>query len=235
MKPFLITDGAKRLVGEYLSPESLRETLQLLGRDEKHGLLRLWISEGIPFAFQDLPLLYEAIRGWLATQLSLHPKVITMIGSARIGYSLAPLPDFGRSFQSTSDLDLTVIAESLFSQLKTDFQNWKKDITDGIVVPRSSKEERYWSDTLQRVPSNISRGFIDPHKIPALYRYSTVQRVRNIQWLLNRKIALTPGAPQFSHASLRVYRDWKSFLDQMELNLHCTLVSFLQASARTQH
>src|SRR5260370_41132477 len=113
MKPFLITESAKKLTAAYPPAPIIRETLAELSIEEKLGLLRLWVSEGIPVAFSGVPMLYEAIRGWLARELTIHAKAITTIGSARIGYSLAPHPEFGRAFRSTSDLDLTVVEDRL--------------------------------------------------------------------------------------------------------------------------
>ncbi len=37
-----------------------------LGPRERSVVARLWVSEGIPFAFRECPALYEEARTWLA-------------------------------------------------------------------------------------------------------------------------------------------------------------------------
>ncbi|MFS6701099.1 hypothetical protein, partial [Staphylococcus aureus] len=60
------------------------------GNPSKEAIARLWLSEGIPFAFKKSPALYEVVRVWLGTRLNVDPKEIHLSGSARIGQSLAP-------------------------------------------------------------------------------------------------------------------------------------------------
>jgi hypothetical protein len=226
VRPFSISEGAKALVGTYLPAETLKAVLHSLRYEEKLGVLRLWVSEGIPFAFQNAPLLYESIRHWLGARISVHPKLITMIGSARLGYSLAPLPAFGKPLSPASDLDLSIVAETVFGRLCRDFERWKGDIKSGSVRPRNAAEERFWRENLERLPQNILRGFVDPYKIPTLAGYDTVRQLRHTEWLLRTRLEITPEAPLLSGISIRVYRDWQSFLNQLDRNLHRTLTSF---------
>jgi hypothetical protein len=166
MQPFLISEASRRIISSFPDAEILKESTRSMTHDERIGLLRLWVSEGIPFAFSGAPMLYESIRGWLASRLEIHPKTITLIGSARLGYSLAPSPKYGRPFGETSDLDFSAITPDLFTQLAADFERWQADLTAGTVHPRSSIEENYWKENGQRLPKNIANGFIDPNKIP---------------------------------------------------------------------
>src|SRR5258706_15741350 len=127
MKPFPLTDSAKRLSEVFPQSQTVRDVLGSLSRDEKLGFLRLWVSDGIPFAFRHVPLLYEAMRSYISRRLLVPPKVITMIGSARVGYSLSPLPDFGKAFGNHSNLDLSLVNEDVFQRLEADFHTWKTD------------------------------------------------------------------------------------------------------------
>jgi hypothetical protein len=230
--PFLISSSAGNLRSTYPASGTVKAALKSLGRDEKLGFLRLWVSEGIPFAFREIPLIYEMLRGWLGAQLSIHPKVITVIGSARIGFSLCPDSKYGSPFGSHSDLDLAVVEKSLFLQLATDFERWEADYASGVSTPRSPAEQKHWPENKRRVPGNISRGFIDPYKIPARQRYSTARMVLDVKSRLERKISITESAPRFRGISARVYKDWASFLDQMERNLDFTIQSFAKATAQ---
>jgi|SRR5882762_146960 len=230
MKPFFLTDSAKHLSGNFPQPQTVRDVLGLFNRDEKLGFLRLWVSEGIPFAFSNVPLLYEAMRGYVSRRLLVPPKVLTMIGSARLGYSLSPLPDFGKAFGNHSDLDLSLVHEDVFRRLERDFNAWKGDWESGATKPRNKAEERYWTENVRRLPINMSRGFVDPYKIPLHQQYATAQLIGEVLFVALRKLQITVGAPPVSKISLRVYRTWDALLLQMELNLHSTLISFVKAS-----
>lgn len=79
--------------------------------------VRLWLTEGVPFAFKDRPIVYEALREWVAALLDIFPKDVSMVGSARIGFSLAPQKQLREFTVGSSDLDLFVVSAPLFGRL----------------------------------------------------------------------------------------------------------------------
>lgn len=81
------------------------------------------------------------------------------------------------------------------------------------------KEAEYWNDHQHRGPTNIQRGFLDTGMIPNWHRYETVQHVAQTMWLLKRKLEVTPSGLVVRKASVRVYRDMKSLVDQASINL----------------
>jgi len=159
------------------------------------------------------------LREWLGAELKVHPKEITLIGSGRLGSSLAPPPNTGRQFGGHSDLDWSIISEHLFGVCSADFTAWSAAYHDGLVHPHNAKEQAYWDDNLKRIPVNISRGFIDPYKVPSWYEYPTAQRINQTMSVLAQRIKKTQGAPVFTKAHLRVFRHWSSFVRQASLNL----------------
>lgn len=228
MRPFLISEKFKHLREQYPTSLCLREAVTGIRRLDLLSVLRLWLTEGIPFAFKDSPMLYESVREWIAMRLQVHPKAITLIGSGRIGYSLRPLPVFGRDFNAKSDLDFSVVDQPLFSRVVSTFVVWESDVTDGRAAPRNAREKRFWDDTLKRMPDKIERGFIDPELIPTLIKYHDVVTILDTLYLLKAKLQVTAGGPSIRKATLRVYRDWSAFFGQMSLNMSHTLASFAE-------
>ena len=214
MQPFLVPSSFERLVETYPTADDLKAAIGQMRPAQVAWVARLWISEGIPYAFSRAPVLYEIIRDWLAVRLGVCPKEITVVGSARIGYSLTPSVYYGRVFSPTSDLDLTVISQSLFTRLGTAFEKWSADVSTGNVFPKTEKDKRYWDDNLARLPGNIDRGFVDEFRIPAPYH-----TVRHVMEHLVIKMIATPQAPKVRRASVRAYRDWDAFFRQQGLNL----------------
>jgi hypothetical protein len=219
MRGFSISESGKQLVGLYPDALLLSTVTPAIQPVEREGLVRLWLSEGIPYAFREIPLLYERIRSWLASRLKIHPKEVTVVGSARIGYSLAQPPNFGRPFGPHSDLDLTIISEPTFSHLVEDFERWKADLHEGSVGPETDAERRFWPENLRRLPANIGQGFVDPHLIPRRHRYPNAQLIGQVMFELKSKLDSTPEAPSIRKASIRVYRDWQAFIARAHLNL----------------
>lgn len=214
MQPFRVPELFGRLNSQYPLAADLRAALVEMRSLDRIWFWRLWVTEGIPHAFRDAPGLYEAIREWLATRAEVDPKEITLIGSGRIGYSLAP-SEYGRPFGPERDLDFSVISGLLFSRMKGAFEQWKTAVESGLR-PRSAAEERYWPENLDRLPRNIARGFVDAYKIPTWYQ---APNIVDIMSQLSRKLAVTPACPAFSGAHMRVFRDWPAFVRQAELNL----------------
>jgi len=219
VRAFELPETHQDLRGQYPGAQPLGEALRVSSPRELRWIICQWLSEGVPYAFEDRPLLYEAARAYLANQLGLHPKQITLVGSARIGYSLAPPPNYGRGFSSCSDIYLAAICGVLFESCRGAFNRWLGDYTDGRVKPRNPNETRYWRDHAVRVPQNLRRGFVDHWKIPFWGRYPEAQTIEEGAQRLGRKLRISGGAPGFTKVSLRVYRDWDAFVNQRWLNL----------------
>lgn len=219
MNPFEISESFTNFDEPYPKPKDFVQVLKNAIPREKSEIVRLWLSEGIPYAFKHCPLLYETIRGWLANKLNIHPKEITLIGSARIGFSLAPPPALGKPFSRDSDLDFNAISEKLFKQCAKAFRLWSGDFSKRVVSPRHSTEKFYWDTNFKTVPENIKKGFIDPYKIPTFDRYPIAKKIQNAIWMLHEKLKITDNAPRARKLSVRVYIDWSAFIRQFIINL----------------
>ncbi len=151
MKPFKIPLALESIIDTYPAAEDIVKAINVGNKDTCYALARLWLSEGIPFCFKSQPAIYEGLRFWLSRQLEIQAKEITIIGSGRQGYCLSPDENLGRAFGEHSDMDLSVVSQSLFERLKITFNKWHADYTRGDVLPRNEKEKEYWEDNAKRV------------------------------------------------------------------------------------
>src|SRR4030043_2043315 len=103
MRPFEVPVAIKAIIEAYPSAEAIIKAAKTSGTSELEAIARLWLSEGIPFAFRKIPGLYEVLRAWLAKRLGIHAKELTLIGSGRQGSSIAPPPKTGKAFDKESD------------------------------------------------------------------------------------------------------------------------------------
>lgn len=213
---FRTTAALDELSHPYPKPEALRRVLLSGERRDREAIARLWLSEGLPFAFRNHPAIFETIRVWLSKRIDVDPKEITMIGSARIGYSLAG-KQFGRLFQDKSDLDFTIISETLLVKLVGDFECFKGDYDSGKIRPKNENEKRYWPENISVCEENLKGGFLDARKIPNYDLYPTAQNVNNSMSLLVRKIERLEELPKIRKASARIYKNWEKFVNQCTL------------------
>lgn len=218
MEPFKVPTSLVGFNDSYPSAHRIANAVQNGGESARVALIRLWLSEGIPFAFRECPAVYEVMRSWLSNWLDVHAKEVCVTGSARIGTSLAPRK-LGNPFSKMSDLDLFVVSPTLFHTLKNEFVMWSDHYERRQEVPRNSNEERYWRDNYARGHQLLQRGFIDQNMVPNRASYPVTRKVSQCMWNLVQRLYVTHQAPQPTKASIRCYGSWESFVAQMDLNL----------------
>lgn len=229
MRAFDVSPAIEPLREVYPSADAIITAVRGGNRDARYAIARLWLSEGIPYSFKARPGLYESLRRWLARRLEVQAKEITLIGSGRQGFCLSPGKDLGRPFGDHSDLDLAVVSAPLFKSLAAAFDRWNEEYAAGIVSPRHEREKKLWDNNKKWVPINVARGFIDPHKIPTWNRYPKAQMISQAMNDAYEKLKVTPAAPAVRKLSVRVYRDWDSFIRQMAINLECVAVAAIKS------
>lgn len=141
--PFAVGAQLAKLRGAYPSACDVLEAVSE-GRRSTEVLARLWISEGIPFAFRNCPAIYEEFRAALAERLELDAKQISVAGSGRLGYSLAP-SKWGCPYRAeSSDLDVFAVSDDLFRRLCEDFACWRADYAEGRIQPPTDVDRTNW-------------------------------------------------------------------------------------------
>ena len=218
MEPFSIPAALRDLTDHYPEPRLVLDAAIQGGEQAQRALARLWLSEGIPYAFRECPAVYEAVRSWLSTFLEVDAKEIGITGSARLGASLAP-NKLGEPFSDTSDLDMFVVSKSLFEKLREEFCQWSLAFENGEITASNPTEERYWRENNKWGPRRIDRGFLDQWMIPNLDKYPITMKINQWMGLLVKKLNRTPSAPRPKSASVRCYMSWDSFVRQVSLNL----------------
>ncbi|MBJ7223893.1 MULTISPECIES: hypothetical protein [unclassified Brenneria] len=218
MEPFKVSPHLSTLLDCYPDVKLIVEAAKNGGEPSKAAIARLWLSEGIPFAFKNTPALYEVLRVWLGNRLDVDPKEIHLCGSARIGQSLAP-KKLGTNFGSHSDLDLFVVSEELFDRVRTDFNNWSYEFEGGLVQPTNEREGKFWVENNNRGQRNLQRGFLDSNIVPNRDAYPTIKNIAQSMWLLKGKLDVTKDAPSIKSASVRCYKNWGSYVRQVVLSL----------------
>ncbi len=214
--PFNVSPYCHNLKDIHYPPLSLLHGIkENLTSQEKKDFLKLYFTEGIPFAFKQNPIIYEQMKGWLSKQINVESKQITMTGSARIGVSLNP-SKWGKAFSEHSDLDLIIVDFELFKKCVTEFQLYARDINEKLT--KRIRITHLEIANIETMEDTIDRGFIDSNKIPNNKKYVTVYRLYDILSHLLKRLYITENCPHPSKASVRIYRDWDARTEQLYKN-----------------
>ncbi|MBI3520156.1 MAG: hypothetical protein HY062_12490 [Bacteroidetes bacterium] len=223
ISPFTLTQESEKLIDLYPDSELLKDFFIKASESERFGIIRLWMTEGIPFAFKENPLLYEEIRSFIAKGINVNTKEVTLVGSGRIGYSLKKKV-WGKKFSSASDLDFTVISNDLYSNLVQDYQKWVNDFRLKKIIPFSPEQTKNWLEAIATIDANIPNGFINTKNLFSNIKYPTVRKCNYTMSLLQGKLQTTANAPKISDVSVRVYSNWKSCVTQLQKNFKVALI-----------
>lgn len=220
--PFTLSSSSQNLKDIYPTSQEIKDVFSNASEAERYGIIRLWITEGIPYAFKNEPLIYEEIREFISKGVNVHSKEVTLVGSGRIGYSLKKKV-WGKTFTNSSDLDFTIISNELYSKLVSDFKKWVSDIESKKLKPKTENELKGWLGSIEVVDRNIPQGFIYTKNLLPYTDYPTVRKCYGTMNKLQERLAQTKNVPKVSDASIRVYSDWKSCVRQLQINFKTAL------------
>lgn len=218
MDKFDIKSWSYDFAPSYLSSKELLALIKVSNKNEIRQVAQQWITEGIPFAFKDSPLLYEAVRMYMSKRLNVLPKEITIVGSSRIGYSMKPTA-WGRPLNQSSDLDFTIVSNQLYSELVIDFQKWVKELGEKIVIPNSERQLSNWLRSIDTVNNNIPKGYIYTRDLFAHKNYPNISKCYSTLRDLGDILMNTPDSPKLKKSSIRIYSSWDRCISQIQINI----------------
>ncbi len=88
-----------------------------------HEVVKGYVFGGTPYVFRDRPETFGILRKHLREHLKVADENVTIVGSARIGFSLSP-DTFPRQFSHRSDIDVLVVSETLFDDVWKTMLQW---------------------------------------------------------------------------------------------------------------
>jgi len=200
----------------YIQPEEFINNYKkanILGKD---SVLRFYIINNGAYIFREKPFVGEILAQYLADKLAINAVEVKIIGSAKTGFSMG-IDHFGSAFGKKSDLDLSIINQEYFQKLADEFYLWSELFNRKKIFPKSEIEKRYWADNDLNCPKNIKTGFIDTYKIPNREEFPIARDINNSLYLIKVNLYKIEHI-QVSNVSVRVYKSWKSFINQLKVN-----------------
>ncbi|MFS2136522.1 hypothetical protein [Duganella sp. Dugasp56] len=216
--PFALANDHLQDLVHHPNPDIFKKAVLASSMRDRESLVRLWLTEGIPYAFKNSAGTYDEMREWLAARLMVHIKDVTLVGSGRIGFSMKPL-FFGREFNKSSDLDLTIVNLALFQNCQADAAKFANDFSNKLISPNNEKQETYWKDTILRLPNIAKFGFVDTSQFPGNENYLSIRNVNDTMSRLQKRLEKTKGVPAPKKITARIYRDWNALIRRVSFNL----------------
>ncbi|WP_416369528.1 hypothetical protein [Tritonibacter mobilis] len=169
---------------------------------------RLWLCEGIPYAFRNDAAAYELARENFGKVLGEHPRNVSMTGSGRLGYSLAGAK-FGAPYDpNNSDVDLFLVSDTWFEKIQKDAELFISRFSAGLAVPRNESEEKFWPENVKRLEQGMKRGHVNQHYIPNVSRYQAARSCYKACRAFQATLGSQMGTAEPKKVSVRIYQDW---------------------------
>jgi predicted nucleotidyltransferase len=135
----------------------------LEGDEHEEVIVQKYIVHGIPYVFKDNEDKYFDLKREIAANFSEHYNNIHMVGSAKLGFSIAP-SKLWKTFDIESDIDIVIVSSKLFEDLWKSTHQFNIDLTS-----RNEQEERNY----RRFIDYFFKGWIRPDLFPFEYPTKT--------------------------------------------------------------
>ncbi len=161
--------------------------------------VRTYLQERTPAAFASQPMLWEALREWVAARLRVHAREFGLSGSAQSGFSLAAHKSGAPFNPSGSDLDMFVVNSGIFATIEGEARIFSaRNFENSVFQPQA--------ETVQR---QLGMKYLDLNQVPAQHTlYPVISTARNDASILIDRLKMHGFQLKPSH--FRIYRDWES-------------------------
>lgn len=135
-----------------------QEFEEMLLSQDVLDIVRNVIFKGVPFSFARQPDIYLQMVNQIAVGLSVSAGNVCVVGSARLGFSLAP-ERFGTPFGEHSDIDVFVVSPELFDKSWFNILAYRKTPWARLKPPTRKQLDAH------REEHFVFRGWIYPNSI----------------------------------------------------------------------
>ena len=142
---------------------------------------------------------YLSFRCKIADHLAVHPNEVVMVGSGKLGFSIAPTKLY-RHFCDESDIDVAIVSSALFERVwKSVYEYWRQG--------------GYWEGSAD-FSEYLFRGWLRPDKLPAAHRLEYCKD----WWEFFRQLT---ASGEYGAYSIRagLYRSWFFLEDYHQKNI----------------
>jgi len=126
---------------------------------DEQEIVQKYITHGSSFAFNEDDDKYFRLKKIIADNFNLNPENVFMVGSAKLGFSIAPLK-LWKSFDDESDIDTVIVSDAIFDEFWVDLYDFNLELT-----PRTEEEQKRFNKFL----NYFFKGWFRPDLFPFSY------------------------------------------------------------------
>ena len=156
---------------------------------------------------------YFELRAAVAAQYAIHPNDVLVVGSSKLGFSIAPTKRY-RHFGESSDVDVVIVSPALFDRI------WK-------AVHSYWIQGGYWERQGQ-FKHYLFQGWIRPDKLPPAQSFA----LANDWWKFFNALS-AGGRYSLYKIAGALYKDW-DFLEAYQLRAVSACIEELRAPREAQ-
>ena len=109
-------------------------------------MVQRYITHGSSFVFDEDDGKYFKLKKIIADKFELRPEEVIMVGSAKLGFSIAP-SKLWKSFDDESDIDMVIVSEEIFDKFWIDLYDFNLELID-----RTEEEQKRYNKFLDYLP-----------------------------------------------------------------------------------
>jgi hypothetical protein len=193
------------------------EFFELKDYADDDGVLRrfsnLRLLEGIPAAFSTAPWDYELVRDAIARRLDVPSHDLTLVGSARFGFSYTGSKWPKEFTAGSSDFDFLVCSGRLFGDCLRDAERFYQRA-------ENDRDPSSWSKVVTEARRQFALGFINHDTLLPRPQNPTF---RDLDATCTEVTERYERQLRFSKVKLRIYRDWDKAMARTIANLRSNL------------
>lgn len=122
-------------------------------------IVQRYITYGSSFIFDKDDDKYFKLKKIISNNFNLNPENVIMVGSAKLGFSIAPLK-LWKSFDDESDIDMVIVSDVIFDEFWVDLYDFNLELTD-----RTEDEQNKFN----RFLNYFFKGWLRPDLFPFSY------------------------------------------------------------------
>jgi hypothetical protein len=169
------------------------------GTTTPEELVDTYVFGGEAYVFRHSPNDYDTLRVDLATSLAITADQITVVGSAKTGFSMSP-DAYGTPFRDESDVDVVVVDQERFDELWFTLLTWEQEAVSGTFRQNWRRDRR--RDVY------FGRFFTDPRTVTGR-RLRRFRDISNVWFDAFQSVGLRHASLAGRTFSGRLYRTWK--------------------------
>lgn len=122
-------------------------------------IVQRYLIHPTPYVFENAEGSYFDLKNSLAVQFGVNPEDVKMVGSAKLGFSIAP-KKLWKPFDDSSDIDMVIVSNRVFEEFWQDLYGFNINLT-----ARSEDDERLY----RRFLEYFFKGWLRPDVFPFDY------------------------------------------------------------------